>query len=145
GYIPWTTPPVEGHYCIQVLLEPPDDSNWLNNLGQRNMDVTQPHSPAQFKFAVGNHTGAKLRRVRFTVDCYTIPPLPACNERSGELNPVIMAGNSARGKASRPISRSAPPVPAGWTVTLNPSELQLLPGEEKEVTAQVTPPAGFKG
>ena len=61
AYMAWTTPPTLGHYCLQVLLEPPDDSNWLNNLGQRNTDVTQPQSPALFTFAVGNHVAPRTR------------------------------------------------------------------------------------
>ena len=73
AYMAWTTPPTLGHYCLQVLLEPPDDSNWLNNLGQRNTDVTQPQSPALFTFAVGNHVAPRTRNVRFKVDCYTVP------------------------------------------------------------------------
>jgi hypothetical protein len=133
AYMGWTTPPAVGHYCVQVLVEPPDDSNWLNNLGQRNVDVAQPHSPATFTFAVGNHVGPGPRNVRFTVDCYAIPPLPPCNERT----------TGAGGR--RDISKNAPPVPPGWTITLTPSELQLAPGEEKSVTAEITPPAGFKG
>jgi hypothetical protein len=30
-------------------------------------------------------------------------------------------------------------------VTLTPNELHLLVGEEKEVTAEITPPSGFHG
>lgn len=133
AYMPWTTPATLGHYCLQVLLDPPDDSNWLNNLGQRNTDVTQPHSPAVFTFVVGNHVGPRPRNVRFQLDCYTIPPLPACGE-------IFTAG--ARGRV---ISKTAPPIPAGWNVVLTPSKLQLLGGEEKQVKAEITPPNGFHG
>lgn len=133
AYMAWTTPPTLGHYCLQVLLEPPDDSNWLNNLGQRNTDVTQPQSPALFTFAVGNHVAPRTRNVRFKVDCYTIPPLPACSE-------ILV---TARG--SRSISKTAPPIPAGWNVVLTPNTLQLLAGDEKEVQAAITPPSGFHG
>lgn len=131
--IPWTTPAQEGHYCIQVLLEPPDDSNWLNNLGQRNIQVAQPQSPAVFTFAVGNHNSPRTRAVRFTVDAYTIPPLPPCNERDANV------------RGSRQISKTAPPVPAEWTVTIAPNKLQLAPGEEKQVQAEITPPSWFSG
>ena len=133
AYMPWTTPATLGHYCLQVLLEPPDDSNWLNNLGQRNTDVTQPQSPALFTFTVGNHVAPRIRNVRFNIDCYTIPPLPACSEIS------------AAGKGARGISKTAPPIPAGWNVVLTPSVQQLLTGEEKEVQAAITPPTGFHG
>jgi hypothetical protein len=43
------------------------------------------------------------------------------------------------------ISKIAPPIPAGWSVALIPSALTLAPGEEHEVKAEITPPAGFKG
>ncbi len=133
AYMKWTTPPALGHYCLQVLLEPPDDSNWQNNLGQRNTDVTQPQSPAVFTFAVGNHLADRPRNVSFRVDCYAIPPLPPCD-------PILVAGAGARA-----IEKTAPPVPAGWTVVLTPDALRLLFGQEAEVKAEITPPAGFKG
>jgi hypothetical protein len=132
AYRDWTTPAQLGHYCLQVLLEPPDDSNWLNNLGQRNTDVAQPHSAAVFTFGVGNHVGPRPRNVRFRVDCYTIPPLPPCSERTGSAG-------------TRTISKNAPPIPPGWAVTLTPSELHLAPGAEQDVKAEITPPTGFKG
>jgi hypothetical protein len=133
AYIPWTTPATLGHYCIQVLLSPPDDSNWLNNLGQRNTDVVQPASPATFQFMVGNNRDDRARTIQFTIDTYSIPPLIPCDLH------ISSAGNN------RGIDKSAPPVPPGWTVTLTPSQLQLAPGEEQQVTAQITPPAGYTG
>jgi hypothetical protein len=129
--IAWTTPAALGHYCIQVLLLPPDDSNWLNNLGQRNIHVTQPQSPAQFTFAVGNHEGPRRRVVRFTVDAYSIPPLLRCGDKPAHRH--------------REVSKVAPPVPAGWSVTLSPDQFELAPGEERTVQAEITPPAGFTG
>jgi len=47
--------------------------------------------------------------------------------------------------ASRAISKTASPVPAGWNVVLTPNTLQLLLGQEQEVKAEITPPGGFKG
>ena len=128
--ITWTTPATLGHYCLQVLLEPADDSNWQNNMGQRNTDVTQPASPASFQFSVGNHVLPWPRTVRFQVDTYAIPPLGKCGE--------------AKDPAQR-LVRSAPPVPEGWTVTLTPAELRVGAGEEADVAAAITPPAGFHG
>jgi hypothetical protein len=133
AYISWITPPQLGHYCLQVLLEPPDDSNWQNNLGQRNIDVAQPHSPATFSFSVGNHIGPRPRIVHFTVDTYSIPPLPRCEERG------TSSGHT------RPVSKVAPPIPDGWTVVITPKELELAPGEEKPVHTEITPPPGFSG
>jgi hypothetical protein len=133
AWMNWTTPAAFGHYCIQVLLKPPDDSNWLNNLGQRNMHVTQPQSPAIVTFSVGNHTSPRPRAVRFTMDSYAIPPLPVCDD-----------GTSAR-VGTRSVSNIAPPVPDGWTVVLTPNDLLLNLGEEQQVLAEITPPAGFIG
>ncbi|MBV8841441.1 MAG: hypothetical protein JO078_06290 [Candidatus Eremiobacteraeota bacterium] len=132
AYAPWTTPATLGHYCIQVLLEPPDDSNWQNNLGQRNTDVAQAASPAVFTFRVGNHVGLTRRYVRFSVDTYTIPPLRPCRDASG-------------GPPRTRAATVAAPLPQGWSVTLNPNELQLVQGEEQDVEALITPPSGFSG
>lgn len=131
AYITWTTPPTVGHYCLQALLEPPDDSNWQNNLGQRNTDVTHTQSPATFSFRVGNHNVPRTRSVRFVVDTYTIPPLQPCES-------TIFV-------KTRSIAKAAPPVPPGWSVTFTPSALQLAPGEEQQVAAAITPPSGFTG
>ena len=59
-----TTPATLGHYCLPLLLEPPDDSNWQNNLGQRNTDVTQAHSPAVFTSQLGNRIGPRTAEVK---------------------------------------------------------------------------------
>jgi hypothetical protein len=133
AYMSWTTPATLGHYCLQILLEPPDDTNWLNNLGQRNTDVAQPQSPAVFTFVVGNHVAQRTRNVRFRVDSYTIPPLVACGNEDSV------------GKGSHTISKTSSPVPPGWNVILAPDSLQLLAGEEKTVQAKITPPSGFHG
>ena len=131
--INWTTPATLGHYCIDVLLKPPDDSNWPNNLGQRNVFITQPQSPTLFTFAVGNHVGPRPRKVSFKLDAYSIPPLPVCSDREVALD------------RTRAISKIAPPVPDGWIVVLTPSTLTLAAGQEQQVQAEITPPPGFTG
>jgi hypothetical protein len=131
--IEWTTPAVLGHYCLQVLLLPPDDSNWFNNLGQRNVFITQPQSPAVYLFAVGNHVGPRIRKVRFKIDTYALPVLAPCSN-----------GREDYARTS-PAAKTAPPIPPGWTVVLTPDALELAPGEEKNVQAVITPPAGFAG
>lgn len=131
--VQWTTPTTVGHYCLQVWLEPPDDSNWVNNLGQRNTDVTHAASAAEFTFDVGNHVGPRPRRVHFTVDTYVIPPLPRCDDRRG------VAAHLQR------IHMPGPAVPEGWRFDLEPSSLTLAPGEERTIRASVTPPDGFSG
>ena len=85
--VAWTTPAALGHYCLQVLLEPPDDSNWLNNMGQRNTDVAQAHSPAVFSFAVGNAGRQRPRTVRFTLDSTPSRSEPAGRAREAPTRP----------------------------------------------------------
>jgi hypothetical protein len=128
----WVTPAVPGHYCIQVLLEPLADLNWVNNLGQRNTDVAQANSPAVFTFRVGNHDSPRPRTVKFTTDAYQIPPLSPCSAGKpppGAVNPALL-----------PVR-----VPEGWEVDIMPGSLLIQPGHEQEVQVSITPVAGFKG
>src|ERR1043165_3919071 len=55
--ITWKTPPTPGHYCLQARLVWPDDANPSNNMGQKNTQVVQAHSPAVVDFAVRNDAG----------------------------------------------------------------------------------------
>jgi hypothetical protein len=140
--MPWRTPPVAGHFCLQVLLSWIDDANPGNNLGQNNLDVVTPQSPAEFTFRLRNDTG-KESRFRFEVDTYSIPQSPECPTRipREDRGPL-----SARLPAIRARHRKRDyPVPAGWTVELSPSEPLLAPGQEIAVAARITPPAGFTG
>ena len=66
-----------------------------------------------------------------SLNTYTIPPLEKC----GSTSPA----------KKRSIAKSAPPVPAGWSVAFTPDKLQLAPGEEQQVSATITPPPGFTG
>ena len=75
----------------------------------------------------------RTRRVRFAVDTYTIPPLPSCSDVTSIP------------RSKRSISKTAPPVPSGWSIAFAPNELVLAPGEEGSVTATITPPPGFSG
>jgi len=130
AYITWTTPAVPGHYCIQVLLEPPTDKNWLNNLGQRNVHIGQANSPAFFNFRVGNPDSPRTRAIRFTTDSYRIPPLLSCDADTAR----------AKDRWSLPV-----PVPEGWTVVITPETFLLAPDEEQQVHVSITPAAGFTG
>jgi hypothetical protein len=130
AYMDWITPALGGHYCLQVLLEPPSDSNWLNNLGQHNVHVAQANSPAVFSFLVGNHDSPRVRSVKFTTDSYVIPPLRECGTTKAEAkNPALI-----------PV-----PVHDGWTVVITPETLSIPPGEEQQVQVSITPKAGFTG
>jgi hypothetical protein len=127
----WTTPATPGHFCLQVLLDPVDDVEPANNLGQENTDVVAAASPAVFKFTLRNDT-RQAHRYHFETDAYQIPAKPACGDTSPER----------RREAHR---RGQHPVPSGFAVTITPSAPALDPGDSAIVTVAVDPPAAFVG
>lgn len=137
--IKWRTPPA-GHYCIQVKLVWVDDFNPENNVGQNNVNVVTPQSPAVARFKLRNGTG-KPQRYRFTTDTYALPvqkDCPAKIEKRGD--------NQAKWKDIQAKHVAANfPVPPGWTVELAPAELSLGVNAEAEIEATITPPASFTG
>jgi hypothetical protein len=153
--IRWRTPREKGHYCIQVRLIWNDDANPLNNLGQENVDVGISASPAAYTFTVGNHDeGAK--RIRFEADAYTLGELPECDpefdpERYGNIRGRVLtedereAGRSLTQRRIRRHLRGSHAIPEGWKVIFSPEAVELKSGEEKSVTAKVTPPDGWTG
>ena len=131
----WKTPVVAGHYCIQVRLDPPDDTNWENNLGQENTNVGTSHSPVVFTFRLRNNT-KRQRRYHFELDTYHLLPPDPCRERYGERE---------RRERLKPQLRGHHPVPAGWQVSVAPDGPTLPPNDETTITVTITPPAGFVG
>jgi hypothetical protein len=131
--IPWTTPATPGHYCLQVQLDPVDDLNPANNLGQENTNVRAAASPAVFTFTLRNNTG-RLRRYHFEVDAYQIPGLPNCEDKKPDSPPPL-----------DPHRPERHPVPAGFTVQINPPTPALDPGAQIPITVTVDPPIGFLG
>lgn len=131
--IPWTTPATPGHFCLQVLLAPADDTNWANNLGQENTDVKAAQSPAVFEFTLRNNTRL-ARRYHFEVDAYQIPALTKCDGTKPDARQVI--------KRHHP---SGYLVPAGFVVKIEPPTPTLDPGVSVTITVSVEPPAGFVG
>jgi hypothetical protein len=130
----WRTPPVPGHYCLQVQLVWDDDAQPTNNLGQTNTDVKALNSPhATFGFSVRNDR-AERRQVVLQADGYAIPPLDPCGDR-----PDDRGGRLARHQ------QWAWPIPAGWEVDVRPDQLQLNAGETANVAVDVTSPDGFTG
>jgi hypothetical protein len=131
----WTTPTTPGHYCIQVLLQPADDTNTQNNLGQENTDVGTSHSPAVFTFTLRNDTD-KQQTYNFALDAY----VPGTPDPCG-------ATDSATDRAARVARhrRSAQPVPPGWQVTVVPEMPTLDPDQSAAITVTAAPPAGFIG
>lgn len=140
--VPWRTPPTPGHYCLQVQADWVDDANPANNVGQNNVDVAHPQSPALFRFRVRNATG-DVARFTFEVDTYAIPPPPTCPPT---LPPEGRLPLAARLPALRQRhDRSQFPVPPGWQVFITPPELTLAIDAEDDVVVQIEPPSGFMG
>lgn len=131
--IPWRTPDDAGHYCLQVLLDPVDDLEYGNNLGQENTDVAAAHSPATFSFTLRNDTKEE-HEYRFAVDAYKIGEPRPCSEQPSISDQYPTAPH-----------KGDHPLPAGWTVDLAPASPTLVPGAAVLITATVTPPMGFTG
>lgn len=129
----WTTPATPGHYCLQVLLDPADDLEPANNLGQENTNVVAAQSPAVFKFTLRNNT-QRARQYRFEVDAYQIPALPKCED--------VMPGGNGRLENHR---RERYPIPTGFGLQIEPPMATLAPAASTLITVTVDPPAGFIG
>jgi hypothetical protein len=143
----WTTPSAPGHYCLQVELAWGDDANPLNNLGQENTDVRALNSPhAALTFPVRNG-GLRTRLLMLDVDAYAIPERPRCDPEERVPSPRLTqdARDRRRRETVARHDRSAFPVPEGWSVRLEPNEIRLEPGEERDVTVSITAPDGFSG
>jgi hypothetical protein len=138
----WRTPAAGGHFCIQAEMHWIDDANPANNLGQNNVDVATPQSPAQFAFRLRND-GDRGRRYAFEVDTYSLPALDPCKKK------VPSEGRETRTARLKQIrqkhDRAKFPVPAGWTVEITPANPSLTANEEIDVAVRITPPTGFAG
>ncbi len=129
--IPWTTPPTPGHYCLEALLDPVDDLDFLNNLGQENTDVSAASSPASFKFTLRNDT-RRSRKYRFETDAYALgEPLPC-----GAEGPEQRLARHRRGRH---------PLQPGFAIVLTPDAPVLAPNAEVAIDVQLTPPSGWTG
>jgi hypothetical protein len=131
--IPWTTPATPGHYCLQVQLDPADDTDRSNNLGQENTNVVAAQSPATFTFALRND-GPSPRTYRFETDGYVPPGRARCGD--AKPDPARLLERHRRGRH---------PVPAGFDVQIAPAAPALAPGASATITVTVDPPAGFQG
>lgn len=135
----WRTPPA-GHYCIRVKLVWADDFNPANNIGQNNVNVVTPQSPAVTQFRLKNDTG-KPQTYRFEADAYALPAQKDCKAKIDKSR-----GNDAKWKEIQGMHNAAGfPVPAGWDIAFTPAEVALTPGAEADITVTITPPAGFAG
>lgn len=143
--IPWTTPDVEGHYCIQVWLLWADDINHKNNYGQENTDVLQAQSPATSLFALRNNTPER-QTYRFEMDGYRVPDLPRCQAGvEGNAGSVAAAPRSETLAVPPAHDRRCYPLPEAWIVKLEPAQPTLEPDQGVTIQVSVTPPDDFDG
>jgi hypothetical protein len=135
--MPWRTPAREGHYCIRVLLDPVDDSNYGNNLGQENTHVGRANSAADFTFSLHNDT-RRPHRYQFATDTYMLGEPQPCGDGKADNN------QERRRRMDRHRNQRFP-LPDGWTVEISPETPSLAPEEDVTVTVTATPPAGWSG
>jgi hypothetical protein len=140
--MPWRTPSTPGHYCLKVILGWIDDANPANNVGQNNLNVVAPQSPANFKFRLRNATG-KEAGYRFEVDAYEIPTVAECKTRIERGDRGTFPERLE--KIRQRHGRGGFPVPPGWGVEISPPTPALPPGAEIDIDVKITPPAGFAG
>lgn len=138
--MPWRTPPVAGHYCIQVKLQWFDDLNPANNLGQNNVDVRPAQSPARFTFAVTNDSNLKRDYV-FQFDSYVLPNLDQCGKRIRKPKDKDRRWRSIQAAHARRDF----PTPPGWSIQIAPSQVALNPGQTSDIQVTITPPNGWVG
>ncbi|MDQ3935007.1 MAG: hypothetical protein M3340_10320 [Actinomycetota bacterium] len=131
--VPWTTPATPGHYCLQALLDPADDVDRSNNIGQENTNVVEAQSPATFTFTLRNNT-KRERTYRFETDAYEVPERPPCDGEAPD--PKSLLDRHRRGRH---------PVPGGFDVRIDPATPTLPPGAAVTITVTVDPPAEFNG
>ena len=147
----WHTPPVAGHFCLQARLHWHDDANPANNLGQENVTVGALASPAEVTFRLRNDASVR-RRFGLAADAYRLPPPWPCDDDrdspgGGERFPTRIAESRARWQwALRTQAYGDFPVPEGWSVAIEPNEVALDAGEEREVRVAIEPrDAAFRG
>lgn len=143
----WSTPATPGHYCLKVELVWGDDANPFNNLGQENVDVKPLNSPnADFSIRVQNN-GDRRKRFNMEIDTYQIGEQPICEHptlaETNRLTKIEMAE-----RRQNVISRHGKElfqIPSGWSVSVEPREILLSPGEEQDIQVSITAPDGFSG
>ena len=141
----WRTPSTAGHYCLQARLDWSDDANPDNNLGQENVTVSVAHSPATSTFTLRNDAAVR-RRFVLEADAYRLRPPPPCEQlpdahRGAERRQTRLAESRARWeRARREQGLGSAPIPAGWTVRIEPAELLLGPAQEREIAVSVELP-----
>lgn len=156
--MPWHTPAAPGHYCLKVRLVWADDANPKNNLGQENTDVGVAASPAVFHVPVRNDDTIR-KAIRMTADAYVIPPREDCRDKPQKKDSDHKYPAQRRDDVFIPPTEEAAdwtwarvrhgsaafPIPAPWTVDINPAQFVLAAGDTQDVTVTITPPNDFHG
>lgn len=136
----WHTPASGGHNCLRAIISHPDDANPLNNVGQHNTDVAVPASPTrQLRFLVGND-GRVARTVALTMNAYRLPQRVGCAENYRERQGLKYLRRLQDAHHSDRF-----PVPDYLHARLTHAALKVEPGQELEVTLELTPPAKGRG
>jgi hypothetical protein len=138
----WRTPVAPDHYCIQVFLDWRDDANPINNLGQKNTEVCALHSAGQLAFTLRNATHETFS-YRFEIDTYELPKPRPCGDVAA--NQPTERGTDGAKPVPAMHDRRNYPLPAGWSVEIEPTAPKLAPEEEQLIRLTVTAPDGFKG
>jgi hypothetical protein len=137
--IKWRTPVTPGHYCLQVQLNWYDDVNPANNLGQNNVSIKEPQSPALFDFILKNDTG-KPQTYRLVADTYELPTLQPCDKKK------IYKNKGIKWNDIKDIHNPAHyPIPQDWSVAIIPQSVNLSANEEETIHVSIEPPNDFRG
>jgi len=145
--LPWTTPNEPGHYCLQVEVEWFDDANPANNLGQENTLVKALNSRhAVFEFPLRNSL-RRAEEVRLVADAYTLPPREPCSTAEPAESPDLAPSERLHleRSARQRHARGNFPVPAEWSVAVEPQEVLLAAEEQSVVKVEITAPDEFVG
>jgi hypothetical protein len=147
GHQNWTTPSTPGHFCLIIELIWADDANPLNNVGQHNTLVKPLNSPhASFTFPVRN-PGRERVTLNLQMDAYPPPQAPKCGDQqpatTRQLTREELLEHRREALALHGLGNF--PIPPGWQVVLDHPLLHLGPGEQQDVTVDITAPDGFTG
>jgi hypothetical protein len=128
--IPWTTPAAQGHYCLRARLDPVNDVDLTNNVGQENTDVGEAQSPAAFTFPLRNDDRVR-HSYRLSADSYVLRRRRCDDETDEGLEAAHGYGNH--------------PVPNGWSIAFAPDAPVLAPDDVVDITVTADPPSGWTG
>jgi hypothetical protein len=135
-HVPWTTPAIPGHYCLQAELFHPEDGNPANNLGQNNTQVCAAHSEVRDQIRIFN---------QFLNE--STPPTLAPSVHRAPRNHVEITVDGyifhdAIGKDADPSTMFAPK-DAAWPARVEPTSFDFATGEAyRDVTLIVDAPHG---